>query len=228
MNTFFKILIILSFFIMFSGFSENTEDKVKNIIHKILETDVKNKFLEANVTTYSKGYYKLGKKTDKLIEKRISGKIIMKKPKKILFKVSESDDPMAVGSTLLYLGGKEIKIKPGGAFSFMRLNYNIDDPIFLNSRNHKFTFDGLGAVKHRDAKAELIGENEINHKKVYILKVVSPTKADPEITHEIYKIDAQSFVVLSIRMYVNNDMVSEYTIRDINNKLNDSEELFKL
>ena len=58
--------------------------------------------------------------------------------------------------------------------------------------------------------------------------MISPVKADSEITHEIYKVDAESFIVLSIRMYVNNDMVSEYAISDINTNIVETKELFKL
>ncbi|MEK7434767.1 MAG: hypothetical protein AABZ74_16660 [Cyanobacteriota bacterium] len=229
-NYIVKISFIFVLLITFSG-NKKLEDEnldVKTIIKKIIETDQKNTLLTAVVSTYSKGYYHLGKKTDKLIEKKMSGRITTKKPKMILFKVLETDDKMAKDSTLLYTGGKDVKIKPGGIFRFMTITYKIDDPIFLNSRNHKFTFDGLTGVKDPLSKVELIGTSEVNNRKIYMLKVVSPTKADPEITHEIYKVDAKSFVVLSIRMFVNTDLVSEYSIKDINTNIQDSPELFKL
>lgn len=135
---------------------------------------------------------------------------------------------MARGATLLYKGGKEVRVRASGVFGFVPINFDIDNPMFRNSRNHKFTFDGLAAVRNDKANVSLISTSEIHNKKVYVLKVVSPTKADPEITHEIYKVDAKTFVVMSIRMYVNNDMVSEYTIKNINNNIIKNDNLFKI
>ncbi len=71
-NYIVKISFIFVLLITFSG-NKKLEDEnldVKNIIKKIIETDQKNTLLTAVVSTYSKGYYHLGKKTDKLIEKK--------------------------------------------------------------------------------------------------------------------------------------------------------------
>lgn len=207
---------------------ENSNDDLKIIVKKILETDQKHKLLQAKVSTYAKGYYKAGKKLDKIVESRIFGSLTLKKPNMILFKVLDSDDKMAKGSTLLYSGGKNVTIRPSGIFSFMTINFEITNPMFTNSRGHKFSFDGLAGLRNPSTKVELIGTQEINNRKILMLKVISPVKADSEITHEIYKVDAESFIVLSIRMYVNNDMVSEYAISDINTNIVETKELFKL
>lgn len=225
-----KLALIPLVFVNLMGFTDLDEktDKVKFIVSKILQTDEKNRFIQAEISNYSKGYYKEGKKMPKLIESRVLGKVILKKPNNILFHVIESDNPMARGATLLYKGGKEVRVRASGVFGFVPINFDIDNPMFRNSRNHKFTFDGLAAVRNDKANVSLISTSEIHNKKVYVLKVVSPTKADPEITHEIYKVDAKTFVVMSIRMYVNNDMVSEYTIKNINNNIIKNDNLFKI
>lgn len=225
-----KLALIPLVFVNLMGFTNLDEktDKVKFIVSKILETDEKNRFIQAEISNYSKGYYKEGKKMPKLIESRVLGKVILKKPNNILFNVLESDNPMARGATLLYKGGKEVRVRASGLFGFVPMNFDIDNPMFRNSRNHKFTFDGLAAVRNDKANVSLISTSEIHNKKVYVLKVVSPTKADPEITHEIYKVDAKTFVVMSIRMYVNNDMVSEYTIKNINNNIIKNDNIFKI
>lgn len=225
-----KLALIPLVFVNLMGFTDLDEktDKVKFIVSKILETDEKNRFIQAEISNYSKGYYKEGKKMPKLIESRVLGKVILKKPNNILFNVLESDNPMARGATLLYKGGKEVRVRASGLFGFVPMNFDIDNPMFRNSRNHKFTFDGLAAVRNDKANVSLISTSEIHNKKVYVLKVVSPTKADPEITHEIYKVDAKTFVVMSIRMYVNNDMVSEYTIKNINNNIIKNDNIFKI
>lgn len=224
--------IALSVFIVFSsiGFvkAEEKRENIKYIIDRILETDRRNKFVKAEISNYSKGYYKDGKKVSQIVESRVYGKVILRKPYTTLFQVLESTNPMAVGAKLLYKGGKEIKVRASGLFGFIALNFDIDDPMFRNSRNHKFTFDGLGAIRNSKADVTLLSTSEINNKKVYVLKVVSPTKADSEITHEIYKVDAETFVVLSIRMYVNNDMVSEYTINNLDTSRIKGDDIFKI
>lgn len=218
--------IILSYLNLDKVYSADLDSS--DIVNKILERDKKNKVFQAVISTYSKGYLKNGKKQNSLIESKISGKVTMRKPNTVLFKVLESDDPMARGSTLLYTGGKTVKVKASGLFGFMSFNFNADDPMFTNSRGHKFTFDGLKEIRNPNAKVEVIGESKINNRDMYLLKVISPVKADPEITHEIYKVDKETFVVHSIRMYVNKDMVSEYSLKELKTDIEDSDDLFKI
>lgn len=76
-----KLALIPLVFVNLMGFTDLDEktDKVKFIVSKILQTDEKNRFIQAEISNYSKGYYKEGKKMPKLIESRVLGKVILKK-----------------------------------------------------------------------------------------------------------------------------------------------------
>lgn len=213
------------------SFAEDLKSKktLDYVIKKVLEVDKRNRSYEARVNIYSKGFYEKGKKLSEQRETRMSGFLKFKKPLNVLFHVEESDDPMAKGSTLLYTGGEKVQIRASGLFGLIKLSFDINNPMFSNARNHKFSFDGLRNLRYGIVNANLLGTVLRNGRESYILKVVPVNKADSEITHELYFVDMETFRVLCIEMYVNNDMVSQYSIRDIKaNFLKNDSEVFKL
>lgn len=211
------------------SYSYQTDKKINEIIKKVLETDQKNKSYQAEINIYSKGYYEKGIKTLTEKETRISGLLTFKKPAKVLFKVDQSLDPMAIGSTLLYTGGEKVQVRASGILGLFKVSFRIDDPMFSNARNHKFSFDGLKNLRSGILKADVLGKILRNGKDSFILRVESVIKADPEITHEIYFVDIETYRVLAIEMYVNNNMVSQYSIKNIKaNIVKNDNEVFKL
>lgn len=235
LNKIVKRFIISSLFIstIFSlnSYSQSIKDKkeLDYIIKKVLEVDKKNRSYEARVNVYSKGFYEKGKRLNKERETRMSGYLRFKRPMNILFKVEESEDKMALGSTLLYTGGEKVYIRASGFLGFIKLSFNINDPMFSNARNHKFSFDGLKNLRYGINNAELLGTIIRNGQKNYILKVVPINKADPEITHELYFVEVDTYRVSCIEMYVNKDLVNQYNIRDIkSNFIVNESDIFKL
>lgn len=201
----------------------------KQIIQKMLEADSKNKIFQAIFSNYSKGDMKNGKHTGQIREETIIAKMTFKKPNNAILNVIDSPDYMAKGATLIYLGGDKVKVKAAGVWGLFPLTFSINNPMFENTRGHKplTALIGLSRISRNDAKVELNGITYYNGKKVYILKVETPEKLDPEITHEIYLVDAETFIVLSAEMYVNKEMVSQYRVKDIKTNISVPENLFK-
>lgn len=236
-NLFKSLVLSLILIITFNShnnysFSQELSKEKKEldyIIKKVLEVDKKNRSYQARVSIYSKGFYEKGRKLENIKETRMSGFLRFKKPINILFKVEESQDPMALGATLLYTGGEKVHIRASGLLGLVKVSFNIDDPMFSNARNHKFSFDGLKNLKQGITNADLLGTIIRNGKKNYILKIIPIIKADPEITHEIYFVEIDTFRVSCIEMYVNKEMVSQYNIKDMKSNfvINESD-IFRL
>lgn len=213
-------LVAIIFFInidlkAYSNQNAKQQKEINYIIKKVLETDKKNYSYEARISLYSKGFYNKGKKLTQLRETRMSGFMKFKRPINVLFKVEESEDRMALGSTLLYTGGDKVYVRASGLLGLIKVSFDINDPIFSNARNHKFSFDGLRNLRNTNINAQLLGKGIKNGEEVYILKVLPLVKADYEITHEIYYVDTNNFRVLGIDMFVNKDLVSQYNVKDI-------------
>lgn len=235
-NRFFIIFLSsLIFCIGNIGLNSNANQIAKQqkdisyIIKKVLETDKRHYSYEARISLYSKGSYEKGKKLNKVKEVRMSGFMKFKKPLNVLFKVEESEDKMALGSTLLYTGGDKVYVRASGLLGLIKVSFNINNPIFSNARNHKFSFDGLRNLRDKNINIQLLGKGYKNSREVYLLKVIPNIKADSEITHEIYYVDTDNFRVLSIEMFVNKDLVSQYNVTDIKvNSVKNSFESFEL
>ena len=236
-NNFFKYLkfIVISIFVFnFSSLSYSQDNisrdkkNLDNIIKRVLDVDRKNRSYQADIFIYSKGFYEKGKKTAQEQETRMSGFLTFKKPSSVLFKVNESQDSMARGATLLYTGGKKVQVRASGLLGLVKVSFNIDDPMFSNARNHTFSFDGLKNLRSGIINSELIGKRIRNGKEAYVIKVDPIIKADPEITHEMYFVDTETFRVLAIEMYVNKDMVSQYSVKNMKANILKSDDVFKL
>lgn len=210
---------------------QNTTDKLtQTILKNMIKADENNKVYEATFTNYSKGRMKNGKDTGQTREVIIKARMTLKKPATVKMNVMESPEAMARGSTLLYTGGEKVKVRAGGLLSIIPVNFDVKDPMFENARGHTImsSFDGIKRLLLKETKLELLGTSNIGDKKIYLLKAIPPEKLDPEITHEVYSVDSKSFIVLSVEMFVNKDMVFQYKVEDIKTNINISDDFFTL
>ncbi len=206
------------------------KDLTDYLIKKMFEVDAKNKTFRAVFTNYSKGYYQDGKRVNTIHESVIKAKITFQKPLNALLEVIDSPKEIAKGSTLLYTGGDKVKVRAAGILGIIPINFSIDDPMFSDTRNHKIlaTIDGLKRIKEEGTKIELAGISKLNNREVYLLKIDTPKKLDSEITHEIYGVDSETFVVMLNEMYIGDEMVSQYMVQDIQTNISLEEDFFKL
>ena len=210
--------------------SENQNDLIKGLFDKMIEKDKSIKVFQATFSNYSKGYYQEGKKTDSLHEETIVAHMTLEKPLNVLLEVIESPKQIAVGSKLLYTGGENVKVKAAGILGLIPVNFSINDPMFSDTRNHKIlsTVDGLTRITKPDTKYEMIGVSEINGREVYMIKVDASEKLDPEITHEVIGVDTETFIVLLSEMYVDEELVSQYMVKDIKTNVELEDDFFHL
>lgn len=202
-----------------NNLSENKQKQfIDYIFTKMIDADNNNHVFQALFSNYSKGYYHDGKRTDSVNEETITAKLTFQKnPLNALIEVIDSPKEIAVGSKLLYTGGDKVKVKAAGILGLVPVSFSINDPMFSDTRNHKIlaTLDGLKRIIRNDTKAEIVGMSEINGREIYVIKIIAYEKLDSEITHEIIGVDAETFIVLLNEMYVNDDLVSQYIVKDI-------------
>jgi hypothetical protein len=188
------------------------------------------KFFKQHFRYILKDTTKKVKKTLNLNEEVTIANLTYQKPNNALIEVIQSPKEIAVGSKLLYNGTNKVKVKAAGLLGIFPINFSIDDPMFSNTRNHKIldTLDGLKRIIKNDTKAEIIGTSTINDKEIYLIKVIASEKPDKEITHEIFGVDTTNFVVLLNEMYINDDLVSQYIVKDIKLNIDLPRNFFKL
>ncbi|MEM4398135.1 MAG: hypothetical protein QW757_05955, partial [Candidatus Woesearchaeota archaeon] len=213
-----------------SNLDNNNEKLVQTILKNMIKADENNKIYEATFTNYSKGRMKNGKDTGQIREVTIKARMTLKKPRNVKMYVIESPEPMARGATLLYTGGNKVKVKASGVLGLIPVSFDVNDPMFENARGHTImsSFDGIRRLLLKDTKIEILGTSYIGDKKVYLLKVIPAEKLDNEITHEVYSVDINTFIVLSVEMFVNKDLVFQYKIDDIKTNINISDDFFTL
>jgi hypothetical protein len=199
---------------------EQILERTKLIYSKINSTQVE-------MYTYAKGEYKDGKKTGNIRETFVKGKITTKNPGTIMINISDSDDPLAKGSSLLYPGSGKVKVKGGGFLGIIPVSFDLDDPKLSNSRNQRLTglSEHITRLTAPGTDLKLLGTSTINGRKVYLIKSENPKLNDPEITYEIFGLDSQEFFLVSNEMYTSkNELVSQYQVKSftINPKLADN------
>lgn len=200
------------------------------IISKTIESDKKNKIFQAIFSVYSKGYYKDGIKLNRINEETVTAKMTYQKPNNALIEVIDNPKEMAKGATLLYNGSDKVKVKAAGILGLIPINFSINDPMFKNARNHKIldALEGLDRLFKETNKIEVLGVSELNGKQMYMLKIIADKKPDNEITHEVIGIDVETFIVLLNEMYINDDLVSQYIVKDINTNIELPENFFDI
>jgi outer membrane lipoprotein-sorting protein len=87
--------------------------------------------------------------------------------------------------------------------------------LLYTTNNTLSSFDGIKRLLLEKTKIELLGTSNIGNKKVYLIKEIPPERLDPEITHEVYSVDSKTFIVLSVEMFVDKDLVFQYKVEDI-------------
>lgn len=182
---------------------------------------------QLSFSSYSRGKFNKGIKGRER-EELIKGKISYQEPANFRIKVTESPEKIARGATIIYTGGEKLKVKASGILGIIPVSFDIENPLFANARGHQiFHFlNNLERINSKGNEIEFLGVSEINGRKSYILKVKPIIKADPEITHELYAIDSESFVILLNEMYVGEKMVSQYEVKEIKNNVEIPEDYF--
>jgi hypothetical protein len=179
---------------------------------------------QVQMYNYAKGDYKDGKKTGKTRETFVTAKLTTKKPGYIMINISESDDSLAVGSTLFYPGSGKVKVKGGGFLGIIPVSFDINDPKLSDSRNQKLTAlgDNINRLTAQGAKLNLLGTSTVSGRKVFMIKSENPIESDPEITYETFAIDAKDFFLVSNELYIKDEMVGQYLVKSysINPDLN--------
>jgi len=203
---------------------------INELIKKMIIAEQSNKAFESIFTVYSKGDIRDGKHTGIDREFRIKAKLYFKNPLNVLLKVIDSTDIIAKGSTLLYTGGEKVKVKAGGLLGLITVYFNVNSPIFQNTRGHNLlmTLEGLKRISHSSSKLKILGRTKIDNRNAYVLEVDAYQKPDPEITKELFYVDTQNYIVLCNEMYEGNDLVFQYKLDYINTNVNLNASLFKL
>lgn len=203
---------------------------INYILEKLIEADQRNQCFEMVFTSYSKGYYLDGIRTEKKNESLIKAKMILKRPMNVLLEVIESPKDIAIGSTLLYTGGNKVKVKARGILGLIPVTFSINDPMFSDTRNNQILtmLNTIERITNKSTNIDLEGTGEINGREIYILRVNSVIKPDSEITHEIYGVDSETFIIILNEMYIGNELVSQYKVESIKTDLNLPKDFFKL
>lgn len=208
----------------------NRKDYIEYIVSKTIEADKNNKVFQATFSVYSKGYYKEGVKTDHINEETVVAKLTYQKPDNALIEVIDINKDLAKGAKLLYDGSEKVKVKAAGLLGLIPVSFSVYDPMFKNARNHNIldALEGLDRLLNKTSKIEVLGVSEVEEKQMYMLKIIADKKPDPEITHEIIGVDSETFVVLLNEMYIKDDLVSQYMVKDIKTNIQLEDDFFSL
>jgi hypothetical protein len=183
---------------------ENSQEKGRKILDKVLSTITTPNALEAEVDKWEKGL-----KDSRVVQQTF--KVYNEKPGKVKIDVLYHTKASSIGAKLSFnVGTGKAVIRPGGALSFItkemdQTDDNLTTPNGFTPEQIDFFYmtKRLGSSSYN---AELIGKTTLNGSEIYLLKITKNGTNEllADINHEILGFDPKTFEVKLWELYAGN------------------------
>lgn len=159
---------------------------------------------EAEVRTYSEGYYKNAERTGELRRSTTSAKITWAKPNRLRAEVITATNPLLEGGALATPDGKNITARAKGLLSIFPIKLSAGDAKLTNNRNHKFNDINPNSLVTRltapTAVWTVVSQGNIGGSPVMWVSVDGVRRLDAEIQSELVAIEPQTFALRGTQM----------------------------
>jgi outer membrane lipoprotein-sorting protein len=190
------------------------------------------KGIEAEVTSYSEGRFKMGKPVSELRKNTSRSKLIWAKPSRMRGEIVETDNFLVSGARMVSTDGQTITVKAGGFLGFLPLKVKASDDMLASNRDHRFGDMTpnvlLSWIMGPEAVWTVIGDSRVKGVPVKLVRVTNIKHLDAGIDEERIAIEPGTFAVRNLAMYDNGKKVVDYTFNKFRWNPAITSETFKL
>jgi outer membrane lipoprotein-sorting protein len=173
------------------------------------------KGIEAEVTSYSEGHFKAGKRVSELRTNTSRSRLIWAKPNRMRGEVLETDNFLVSGARMLSTDGKTITVRAGGFLGILPITVSASDHLLASNRDHRFCDMTPNAllqwIMGPSAVWTVMGDGQVKGTRVKLVRVSAIKHLDGEITEERLAIEPGTFAVRNLAMYAGTKKVVDYT-----------------
>lgn len=170
---------------------------------------------DAQVRSYSQGYYKQGEKGTELRKATTEARLIWVKPLKLRLEVIQTSNPLLVGAAMATSDGQNVTARAKGLLGLIPFKLQITDPKLGNNRNHRMPENNPKANIERltapTAVWTVLGEEAVEGVPCKIVQVDGVKRLDKEVTREVIAVDPQTVTLRRLQMFTGQTKVVDHT-----------------
>lgn len=173
------------------------------------------KGIQAEVSSYSEGHFKAGKRVSELRTNTSTSSLIWAKPNRMRGEVLQTDNFLTSGARMVSTDGKSITVRAGGVLGILPITVSSSDHLLASNRDHRFCDMTPNAllqwIMGPTAVWTVMGDGQVKGTPVKLIRVSAIKHLDGEITEERLAIDPTTFAVRNLAMYAGTRKVVDYT-----------------